>query len=107
MSLLVARYIRDIFLILEKGDIESDVYNNALSVSNVISRLHSDGNISDFDLRVLNYVASGYSYSETSRLLSTSRQRVTTSFKESCCKISFILGGDFTDAGFMDKFGKG
>lgn len=107
MSLLVARYIRDIFMILEKGNIESDVFNNALSISTVISRLHREGNISDFDLEVLDYVAYGYSYSETSKLLSTSRQSVTTSFKESCCKISFILGGEFTDAGFMNKFGKG
>ncbi len=107
MSLLVARYIRDIFIILEKRDIESDVYNNALSISTVISKLHSDGNISDFDLKVLNYIAIGHTYLETSKFLSTSRQRVTASFKESCCKISFILGGDFTDAGFMNKFGKG
>ena len=107
MSLLVARYIRDLFIILEGGDIESDVYNNALSISNIIDKLFKNSNISKFDLDVLNYVASGYSYSDVAKFLSTSRQRVTTSFRESCNKISFILGGDFTDAGFMDKFARG
>jgi hypothetical protein len=107
MSLLVARYIRDLFIILEGGDIESDVYNNALSISNIIDKLFKGNNISEFDLDVLNYVASGYSYSDVARFMLTSRQRVTTSFKESCNKISFILGGDFTDAGFMDKFARG
>ena len=72
MSLLVARYIRDIFIILEKGNIESDVYNNALSISNVIDKLFKDNNLSKFDINVLNYVAIGYSYSDVAKILSTS-----------------------------------
>jgi DNA-binding CsgD family transcriptional regulator len=107
MSLLVARYIRDLFIILEKGNIESDVYNNALSISNIIDKLYKESNLSKFDIDVLDFIASGYSYSDVAKTLSISRQRVTTSFKDSCNKISFILGGDFTDAGFMDRFAKG
>ncbi|KKN45701.1 hypothetical protein LCGC14_0680190 [marine sediment metagenome] len=106
MSLLVEEYIRSLFMILEEGKLESDVYSNALSISYLIKKLQGDGNLSQFDIDVLNDIAGGYSYSEVARRLGVSRQRITTSFKESCNRISFILGGSFTDAGFIDKFKK-
>ncbi len=106
MSLLVEEYIRSLFMILEEGKLESDVYSNALSISYLIKKLHGDGNLSQFDVNVLNEIASGYSYSEVAKRLTVSRLKVTTSFKESCNRMSFILGGSFTDAGFIDRFRK-
>jgi hypothetical protein len=103
MSLLVASYIKEIYMILDKGDIESEIYNNALNIKMTIKKLALSKNLSSFDLRVLDGVASGYSYSELSELLKVDRKRITTSFRKSCNKIAYLLGGDFTTDGFLEK----
>jgi hypothetical protein len=101
MSQIVEEYVRSLHLILDAGEIESNQYNNALSVKMTIERLLKNGQISSFDLRVLNGIASGFTFSEIALLLVADRRRIANSFKDTCSKIAYTLGDEFTDTGFM------
>jgi hypothetical protein len=101
MSQIVEEYVRLIHFILDAGDIESNQFNNALSVKMTIEKLYKNEQISRFDARVLNGVASGFSFSEIALLLVADRKRVSNSFKQTCNKIAYTLGDEFTDNGFM------
>lgn len=101
MSHLVEEYVRNLHTILEKGDIEGDCYNNALSIKNLVEKQFDSGHISQFDVDVLKSISKGFSYFEVAQILNADRKRVADSFKKSCSKVAFLLGGDFTDIGFM------
>ncbi len=101
MSQIVEEYIKSLHFILDAGDIESDQFNNALSVKMTIEGLYKNDQISLFDAQVLNGVASGFSFSEIALMLVADRRRVSNSFKQTCNKIAYKLGDEFTDTGFM------
>ncbi len=101
MSRIVEEYIRSLYDILDAGDIESDQFNNALSIQTTIKTLYERGNVKEFDVRVLNGIASGFNFSEIATLLMADRTRVSESFRKSCEKVAFVLGDEFTDSGFM------
>lgn len=101
MSHLVEEYVRNLHTILEKGDIEGECYNNALSIKTLVTRQYDSGRISKFDMDVLASVSKGFSYFEVAQSLGADRKRVSDSFKRTCAKVAFLLGGDFTDTGFM------
>lgn len=101
MSQIVEEYVKSIHFILDGGDIESSQFNNALSVKMTIEGLFKNGQISSFDASVLNGVASGFSFSELALILVADRKRVSNSFKQTCDKIAYMLGDEFTDTGFM------
>lgn len=102
MSLIVEEYIKRLYEIYEKGDIESESFNNALSIVNLIKKLHSENQLSDFDVVTLTGVAGGFSLSEIALMVDADRRKVSNSFKKSCTKLAYILGGRFTDSGFFD-----
>lgn len=104
MSLIVENYIKDIYIILDKGDIESETYNNALNIEIAIKKLSTSGNLSKLDIDILNLVAEGFSLNEISKIMNMHRRRAVTSFKKSCNKIAYLLGGDFTNNGFFEKY---
>lgn len=101
MSQIVEEYVKVLHFILDAGDIESDQFNNALSVKMTIEKLFDNEQISKFDARVLNGVAGGFSFSEIALILLADRKRVSNSFKQTCSKIAYKLGDEFTDTGFM------
>lgn len=101
MSLIVEEYIKSLYPILDAGNIDSDQFNNALSIQTVIEKLKARGNISEFDVGILHGIASGFNFSELATLFGADRKRVAKSFRNSCRKIAFILGDEFTDTGFM------
>lgn len=101
MSKIVEEYVKTLYYILDAGDIESDQFNNALSIQQTIKALFERGNVSEFDVRVLNGIATGFNFSEIATLLMADRKRVSDSFRKTCGKIAFVLGDEFTNAGFM------
>ncbi len=101
MSKIVEEYVKALYSIVDAGNIESDQFNNALSIQETIKILYEKGNISEFDVRVLNGIATGFNFSEIATLLIADRKRVSDSFKKTCGKVAFVLGGEFTDTGFM------
>ena len=101
MSKIVEEYIKSLYRILDAGDIESDQFNNALSIQTTIKKLQGRGNLKNFDVQVLNGIASGFNFSEIAILLIADRKRVRNSFRKTCQKIAFVLGDEFTDTGFI------
>ena len=100
MSLLVEEYIRSLHMILESGKINSDLYNDALSIQLQIERLYRGGMLSDKELKIIVYTSYGYSFAEVGDLVGLDRKTVNRIFKNSCNSIGFLLGGKFTDIGF-------
>jgi len=101
MSKIVEEYIRSLYLILDDGDIESDQFNNALNIQMTINKLLERGNLRDFDIKVINGIASGFNFSEIATLLMADRKRISDSFRKTCRKIAFVLGDEFTNTGFI------
>lgn len=101
MSLLIEEYIKSLNEILERGDVESEQFNNALNIQTTIQKLHKKGSITDFDLQVLNSVASGFNFTEIGVIFMIGRKKISESFKSSCSKIAYVLGHEFTDIGFI------
>ncbi len=102
MSWLVETIIRDRLRIIEKHNIESDEFNNLLIIEKKISELVKIGTIDLFELAILEYVSSQKPYSELEKLLGISRNTLAGYFKKICGRLSYSLGGIFTDEGFLE-----
>jgi len=100
MSLLVEEYIRSLHMILDSGKINSDVYNNALSIQLQLERLYEGGMLSEKELQVVTFTSFGYSFAEVSKRVGLEKKTVARIFKGVCDRIGFLLGGKFTDVGF-------
>lgn len=103
MSYVVGEYIKRLPYILENADIESDEYNNILLIQRCVARLSENGMITEFERMILLGIADGYNYAELSRLLNADKQTVATTFEKVTDRIAYILGGDFTDASFVNR----
>jgi hypothetical protein len=103
MSLIVEEYMRRLPYIMEEGDINSDAFNNAILIKKCIKDMANKNLLSDFDKSIISLVVSGYNFSEISRLLTVDRSRVSATVKSVTDRIAYILGGEFTDAGLLER----
>ena len=103
MSWIIGQYIREIPYIMEKGDINSDSFNNCLMLQRCIKNMNSQGLLSDIEKDILIGVSEGYNYTELSKILNYDRETVSRIFKNLTDRIAYILGGEFTDASFIDR----
>lgn len=80
------------------GNIESDEFNDLLVVEMKIKELFQKGQITKEELDIMYY------YSEVKVLDRNLRNRKTISkkFNDLCKKLSIILGGVFTDEGYVE-----
>lgn len=103
MSWLIEEYIKQIPYIKERGNIDSDEYNNALIIELTIEKMMKQNLISDFEKDVLWAISVGYNYSEAARLLDSHRLTISDTINDITDRIAYILGGEFTDSAFMDR----
>jgi len=103
MSWIVGEYIRQLPYIKERGNIDSDTYNNAIMIEKTLEDLLKNGNITERESDVVWAVSAGYSYSEIARMLGLHRLTVSEIFKSITDRISFILGGELTDGAFLER----
>lgn len=103
MSLIVEEYMRRLPYIMEEGDINSDAFNNAILIKKCIKDMANKNLLSEFDKSLISLVVSGYNFSEISRLLTVDRSRVSATVKSVTDRIAYILGGEFTDAGLLER----
>lgn len=101
MSKVIEEYIKSYPEIDAKGDIDSITFQNMLSIKMAIDYLFDKGSITKDDLQILNGVAYGYTWEDLSNILCISRATLAKRFSQICRIISYILGGDFTDLGFL------
>jgi len=106
MSWIIGEYIRQIHYIKERGNINSDSYNNAIIIEKTISDMVENNTITQRENDVIWSVSAGYSYSEIARVLSIHRLTVSQIFKDVTDRISFILGGELTDSAFLERIGR-
>ena len=101
MSKVIQEYVKAYPKIESAGDISSDSFQNMLSIKMAIDSLYKGGSIDKSDLQILNGVAYGYTWEDLSNILGVSRVTLSKRFSQICRIISFVLGGDFTDLGFI------
>lgn len=105
MSWIVGEYIRQLHFIKERGNINSDVYNNVIMIEKTLDDMLKNDIITQRENDVVWAVSAGYSYSEIARILSIHRLTVSQIFKDVTDRISFILGGELTDSAFLERIG--
>lgn len=103
MSWIVGEYIRQLHYIKEKGNINSDAYNNAIMIEMTLDNMLKNDTITQRESDVVWSVSAGYSYSEIARVLGMHRLTVSQIFKDVTDRISFILGGELTDSAFLER----
>lgn len=106
MSWIIGEYIRQIHYIKERGNINSDSYNNAIIIEKTMDDMVKNNTITQRENDVVWSVSAGYSYSEIARVLGIHRLTVSQIFKDVTDRISFILGGELTDSAFLERIGK-
>lgn len=102
MSWIVQHLLRNKELIKSVPDIESDEYNNLLVVESKINELYNEGFLSDIDLSILQLVADGRPIRNLESEIDKNRITISKTFVQICDRISYFLGGYFTDEGFLD-----
>ena len=102
MSWLVETILLNRTNLKAEPDFESEEYNNLLIIEKKITQLYDAGRIDPFEMAVLNYVMSNRSYSELEDLLNISRLTISKHFRSICDRISFSLGSEFTDEGYIE-----
>ncbi len=103
MSWIIEEYIRQMPFILEEGDINADDYNNCLLIQKCVDELQKRNLLSELEKDVLTAVYSGFNYAEISKILGINRQTVSMAFDKITDRIAYILGGEFSDAAFLDR----
>lgn len=95
------------FLLMERetirssDDIESDVLSDLFVVERKLKSLYENKLISKFELYLLDTVINSKSMKSASANLGISRLTLSKMFKGVCNKVSFSLGGIFTDEGYI------
>jgi hypothetical protein len=102
MSWLVETLLRDRYRIRSDPDFASDEYNNLLIIEHKIKELYESGAIDDFELALLEYVSTSNNYTALEEVLGIRRRTIASHFKRICDRVSYALGGEFTDAGYTE-----
>jgi hypothetical protein len=103
MSWIIEEYIRQMPFILEEGNINADDYNNCLLIQKCVNELQKKNLLSELEKDVLSAVYSGFNYTEISKILSVNDRTVSMTFDKITDRIAYILGGEFSDASFLDR----
>lgn len=83
-------------------DFESDDYNNLLMIEKKVSELKNKNLLSSIELTIIGLMSEGKTFGDLEKILRMSRVTISKIFIKSCYKISYSLGGIFTDSGYID-----
>ncbi len=101
MSWLVETLLMNRDTIKKEYELDSDDYLSLIVVEQRFEELVSKGNISPFESAIVNFVLSGLSFTKLGKILGMARATVSKHFSLACSKISYSLGGEFTDEGYV------
>ena len=102
MSWIVETLILNRARIRVNPDFDSVEYNDLLVVESKIQELVNIGAIDHFELAILEFVSSNISYNQLQGLLGIGRSTISNYFKRICKRVSYSLGGYFTDEGYLE-----
>lgn len=107
MSWIIQNLLRNRVKIKTSPDIESDDYNDLLLLEAKIADLYTAGLLSDYDIELIELISDGKPISDrTVKSIGRVRQSVSKDFRSLCDRLSFYIGGEFTDVGYLEKFRK-
>lgn len=101
MSWRVESLLRRKVEIRTAPDFESDDYNDLLVIEKKIKDLIELGIITEEEQRLLEYLSDGKPMVNSKRDIGKHRMYVYQDFSNLCTKISFYLGGSFTNEGYI------
>ena len=101
MSWLVETLLINRDTIRSAYEMDSDYYLSLLTVEQRLDELVKKGNINSFEAGLINFVLSGLSFTKLGKVLGMSRSTISKHFTLACGKISYSLGGEFTDEGYI------
>lgn len=76
-------------------------YNNLLILEKTIKELYASGNITDREIQVIEKISTAKSLRELEKEMNLARHSLSKIFYNVCEKLAFILGGEFTDEGYL------
>lgn len=79
-----------------------DVYNDLLIVEKKVKEMFLSRQITKKEMRILKRIMLGRNIVDVERDLNISRIWVSKTFSEVCDRIGYLLGGEFTDEGFLE-----
>lgn len=82
-------------------DLTGNDYNNLLVLEKTIDELYELGIITDKELKVIDQIATAKPLRELEKEDSMARHSLSRIFYTVCEKLAFILGGEFTDEGYL------
>ena len=103
MSWVIEEYVRQMPFILEAHNIDADDYNDCLLIQKCVDVLDKQNLLSEVEKDILTAVYRGFNYAEISTLLQVNRQTVSMIFDKVTDRIAYVLGGEFSDASFLDR----
>jgi hypothetical protein len=106
MSWFIQTLLLDRDRIRSEIDFESNDYNNLLIIENKIKELLSNNTLTNKELFMLDIIITSGSYDSAGDILDITRQTASKYFRAICNKISFSLGGEFTDNGYLEYMAK-
>lgn len=106
MSWIIQHLLRNGESIKTSPDIESEEFNNLLTVESKIDELYREGFLSDMDLFIIESMSDGKPMKELESKVDMNRVTISRTFIQICDRISYFLGGYFTDEGFIDNMKK-
>lgn len=103
MSWIVERLLIDRNSIRSEHSLESDTFNKLIFLEQKIGELYKSGYLSKKEMEVIELMSEGYSITEISKSSGRARSTIRNIFKNACNRISFHLGGYYTDQGFLQE----
>ncbi len=83
-------------------NLDDDSYNDIIQIEKLIEDLFEKGFIAPKEVEVLNAVSTGKSMNSLEKEIGIGRLVISKIFSTTCEKIAYILGGYFTDEGFIN-----
>ena len=87
-------------------DLENDEFNNLLQVESQIDSMIRDGLLSVDDRKILYCVLDSPTFEIAAQMAGHHRIFIAEKFKSICDRIGYMLGGIFTDEGYLDYLRK-
>ena len=101
-SNIYSSYTKDSFEPAYTLDLEDDDDNNLLLVEKQIKSLIKDKKVSSRELKILRLVFKGKNIVDMEKEMGLSRLTISKAFSEVCAKIAYVLGGIFTNEGYIE-----
>jgi len=110
MSWIVNSIIRNMVNVKSKVDLTSDVdndeYNDAILVEVAIKNLKTLEMLTEEDVALIEFVKNGGQFSNEDNEVDGKKRSISKRYNDLCYRISFYMGGYFTDDGYIEYMRK-